>query len=232
MKNAIITGSSKGLGKSIATALAEEGYNLWLSARSEKELQGTAAEIKKEHAVDIKTHRVNFGDTEAVSNYAALLAKECPSVDVLVNNVGTYQPDSVEDGLSHLEAQLSINFSSAVAVTQALVPTFIKQKNGHIFTICSVVNRQPRASAASYTISKFALHAYHKVLHSSLLPHWVKVTAFFPSSINTSSWEGSDAPLDDFVQPDDIASLITTILRMKRGTVPSEIDLGSINPAF
>lgn len=232
MKNAIITGSSKGLGRSIAEALAAEGYRVWITARKTEELERAKTEIETKTGSKVCIDSVDFMDRSAVKAYADKLLNACERVDVLVNNAGIYIPDALTDDTQALEKQMELNFYAAYTLTQRLLPRFTAQKAGNIFNVCSVVNRKPRTEAASYTISKFALWSYHRLLHQTLLPHGVKVTAFFPSSINTASWDGMEAPKDDFVQPEDIASLVTTILNMKRGTVPSEIDLSSINPEF
>lgn len=232
MKNAIVTGSSKGLGKSIAEALAAKGYRVWISARNENELEQCKKEIEATTRGKVMVDAVDYMDSHAVEHYAKKLHEQCPTVDVLVNNAGIYVPDTLLDQESKLEAHMRVNFETAYTITQHLLPRMAEQRAGFIFNVCSVVNRQPRISASSYTISKFALWGYHQLLHKTMLAHQVKVCGFFPSSINTSSWDGANAPVDEFVQPEDIALLITTIMEMKAGTVPSEIDLSAINPNF
>jgi NADP-dependent 3-hydroxy acid dehydrogenase YdfG len=70
------------------------------------------------------------------------------------------------------------------------------------------------------------------LLLQTLKPYKVKVTALLPSSINTSSWDGMEAPKDEFVQPEDIADVVIAALKMKPGTVMNEIELQSINPDY
>ena len=231
MKNAIITGSSRGLGRAIAEALGSEAYRIWISGRSEKDLDVVKSELENS-GFTVEVDRVDFSNADHVRAYASRILDGCETIDVLVNNVGIYQPDSLTDDASTLDLQMAINFEGPYTLTQSLIGRLIGQGRGNVFNICSVVNRKPRTEAASYTISKFAFWGYHKVLHQELLPHGVKVTAFFPSSIATSSWDGIDAPMEEFVQPEDIASMVINILHMKPGTVPSEIDLVSSNPDF
>lgn len=232
MKNAIVTGASKGLGRSIAEVLAAKGYRVWISARNADALVEAKATIEAASSGKVEVEIIDFADLEAVRAYAEKLSEACETIDVLVNNVGIYQPDKLTDEQTTFDLQMAVNFHAPYALTQALLPRFEQQKFGHIFNICSVVNRFPRVEAASYTISKFALWGYHKLLHSTLLPMGIKVCAFFPASINTASWDGLEAPKQDFVQPEDMAAMIAAILEMKRGTVPSEIDLASINPDY
>ncbi len=232
MKNAIVTGSSKGLGRSVAQALAAEGYRVWMSSRNADDLAKAKQEIEASCPGSVETQVMDFGDMNMVQAYAEKILVECETIDVLVNNVGIYIPDQLTDVGNAFQQQMGVNFYGPYTLTQQLLGRFTEQKHGHIFNVCSVVNRNPRVEAASYTISKFAFWGYHQLLHKTLLPLGVKVTGFFPGSINTASWDGMEAPKDDFVQPEDMAEMIVTILNMKRGTVPSEIDLASINPDY
>lgn len=232
MKTAIVTGASRGLGKAIAHALAGDGYDLFLSARSEQSLHALKADLHTIHGVKVRIDAVDFNVEEAVSAYGRRLAEEVGTVDVLVNNLGIFNPDTLEDVETFLDQHMRVNFYGAFHLTQALLKKLENQGHGHIFNVLSVVNHHPRVDAAGYTISKFALFGYHRLLQKSLKPKGIKVTGLFPSSINTSSWDGVDAPKDDFVQPEDIASLIVNVLHMQRGTVVSDIDLRSINPDY
>ena len=232
MKNAIVTGSTKGMGRSIAEKLSSDGYKVWISARNQKELEAAKNEIEAKTGNDVMIHAIDFSSQDQIERYAEEILKTGETIDVLVNNVGVYIPDNLKDDEIKLDMQMAVNFYAPYYLTQKLLQKFEAQKEGSIFNICSVVNRKPRVDGASYTISKFAFWGYHKLLHQTLLPLGIKVTGFFPSSINTSSWDGMDAPKDEFVQPEDVAEMISTILTMKRGTVPSEIDLVAINPDF
>jgi short-subunit dehydrogenase len=232
MKNAIVTGSTKGMGRSIAERLSSEGYRVWISARNQNELETAKREIEMKSGNEVMIHAIDFSNRALIERYADEILKSGESIDVLVNNVGVYIPDNLKDAQQKLDMQMDVNFYAPYYLTQKLLQKFEAQQAGSIFNICSVVNRKPRVDGASYTISKFAFWGYHKLLHQTLLPLGIKVTGFFPSSINTSSWDGMEAPKDEFVQPEDVAEMIATILTMKRGTVPSEIDLVAIHPEF
>lgn len=232
MKTAIVTGASRGLGKAIAHALAEDGYDLCLSARSAEGLLALRDDLQTTYGVRVRVDAVDFNQEGAVSAYGRQLAAETGAVDVLVNNLGIFTPDTLENVETLLDQHIKVNFYGAFHLTQALLQKFESQGHGHIFNVLSVVNHHARVDAASYTISKFALLGYHRLLQKTLKPKGIKVTGLFPSSINTSSWDGVEAPKGDFVQPEDIASLIVNTLHMKRGTVVSDIDLRSINPDY
>ncbi|MEX2595984.1 MAG: SDR family oxidoreductase [Salibacteraceae bacterium] len=232
MKNAIITGSSKGLGRAIAEKLSAEGYRVWLTARNASALKAAKEAIEAKTGSPVEIDTIDLADHDQTTRYAKSILERCEHVDVLVNNAGIFVPDQLHRGKTTLTSQMNLNFYAAHTITQALMQKFMDQKSGHIFNICSAVTRKPRAEAASYTISKFALLGYHKVLHQTLLPLNIKVTAFFPGSINTSSWDGMNVPRNEFIQPEDIAEMLSGILKLKSGTVPSEIDLTAINPDY
>lgn len=231
-KTAIVTGATRGVGRAIALALAANGYELWISARSQEGLMTLKAELEGVSNTEHHFHALDFSDQKQVASYTNILTVLVEKIDVLVNNAGIYMPDQLLDEESALEKHMQVNFYSAYTMTQAMLPLFEEQESGHIFNICSVVNKQPRAEAASYTISKFALYGYHQLLLQTLKPYKVKVTALLPSSINTSSWDGMEAPKDEFVQPEDIADVVIAALKMKPGTVMNEIELQSINPDY
>lgn len=231
-KTAIVTGATRGVGRAIALALAANGYELWITARSQEGLMALKAELEGISNTEHHFHALDFSDQKQVESYTNILTVLVDKIDVLVNNAGIYMPDGLLDEEGSLEKHMQVNFYAAYTITQTLLPLFEEQESGHIFNICSVVNKQPRASAASYTISKFALYGYHQLLLQTMKPHNVKVTALLPSSINTSSWDGIEAPKDDFVQPEDIANVILTAIDMRPGTVMNEIELQCINPDY
>lgn len=232
MKNAIVTGASRGLGRAIAERLAGDGYLVWISARNEEELHAVKSEIEAATGSEVSIDAVDFSSKSEVERYAQKLSTEVKEVDVLVNNAGIYIPDHLLGETSELKIQMAVNFEAPYLITQALIPGMVSRGAGSIFNICSIVNNKPRIDAASYTISKHAFYGYHRLLHDTLREKGIKVTALLPASINTSSWDGIDAPLDEFIQPEDLADMISNVLKMSRGTVPSEIEVNCINPNF
>jgi short-subunit dehydrogenase len=226
MKNAIITGSSRGIGRATALTLAAEGYKVWLSGRNLLELEDLKREIHAKGG-EANIDQVDFLVPDQVISYALKLKTEALDFAVLVNNVGQYLPDELMGQDCFLEQQMQVNFYAPYQLTQALLPQFVSQKKGYIINICSVVNRFPRTNAASYTIAKTAFFAYHQLLHESLRDKGVKVTALLPASVNTSSWDGIEGPKEQFIQAADIATIISSLLKLSSGAVPSSIDIAT-----
>lgn len=208
--NAIVTGASRGLGKSVAEHLARKGFNLHLVASNEMLLGEVKLAIEEHCPVAVSIYPCDFSNKSQVNKLIQGLRQKVKSLEVLVNNAGAFEfgilEDSSEDQLQKL---LDINMMAAFNLTNAFIPLLKEQKSGHVFNIGSIVSEQPRKDIAAYTISKFALKGYTEVLRDELKDSKVKVTEIVPGSINTSSWDDiNDVPKEDFVQMQEIVDAI------------------------
>ena len=104
-----------------------------------------------------------------------------------------------------------------------------KQKNGHIFNICSVASIMVIENAGSYSVTKAAMLSLNNILRSELAPYNVKVTAILPGSTLTASWEGTNLPSDQFVQPEDVANSLSAILELSSGANVDELIIKPLN---
>ncbi len=227
---AIVSGATKGIGKAITMALAAEGYDLGLGARNLEQLDFLRKEIQALYPnVEVITKSVDFSQKHETRNFAETFIHYWGDVDVLVNNVGVYEEDNLDDLTeSGLMDMLNVNFFSAMRLTQPFLPEFKKRKNGHIINICSVLSKKIRKRAVSYSLSKQMLYGYTKVLRNELRKYDVKVTAILPGSTNTASWDGLDAPVEDFVQPSDVANGV--LMALQSNGLVEEFEIKPINP--
>ena len=227
---AIVTGATKGIGKAITMALAEEGYDLGLGARNLSELDYLSKEIKALHPdLEVITKSADFSQKHETRNFADTFIHYWGDIDVLVNNVGKYEEDSLDNfSESNLKSLFNINFYSALRLTQPFLPEFKRRKSGHIINICSVLSKQSRNHAVSYSFSKQALYTYTKMLREELRTYNVKVTAILPGSTNTASWDGLEAPVHEFVQPIDVANGV--IMALNSNGMVEELEIKPVNP--
>jgi short-subunit dehydrogenase len=210
--NAIITGASRGIGKAVAQVFAIHGYNLFLCSRNEAHLAETTEELKTEFPdVQIKSKAFDLGNKQQAQLFGQWLTTEAATIDVLVNNVGTYVPGNISDEPDGaLEQMLEVNLLSAYHTTRAVLPKMLKDKSGHIFTICSIASLSAYPNGGAYSISKYALLGFTKNLRHELKPHNIKVTAIIPGAVYTDSWKGSGVPESRIMEANDIATLIYT----------------------
>lgn len=231
--NAIVTGASRGLGLAIARNLASQGYNLFLLAKNEKRLLDVKHQIEKDFTIKVTVLACDFSDVNAVNSTVNELASRATTVDVLVNNVGAFEMGTLDEvSNDQVEKLVNINFSATFKITQAYLDSFKKNKSGFIFNIGSIVTEHPRKDLAAYTISKFALQGYSKILCDELKDFGIKVTELIPGSINTSSWDGIDAPKEEFIQTKDIVDSIEMVINSSKGVNFEQIIIRPTNRNF
>ncbi len=207
--NVIVSGASKGIGKSVAEIFAANGHDLFICSRSELILYKTTEELLTRFpGVTIKAKPFDLSKKEEAIAFANwCLGFAVP--DILVNNAGNFEPGSVHnepDGL--LESQLANNLCSAYHVTRTVLPAMMKKKSGHIFNICSIAALHAYQNGGAYSISKFALNGFSKNLREEMKPHGIKVTAVHPGAVMTDSWGDFDNSKRRIMEAGDIAKMI------------------------
>jgi short-subunit dehydrogenase len=213
-QTAVVTGATRGLGYAIAKKLAEAGYNLVLIAKNKERLRAAQSDLS-ELNVEVKTLACDFSVAEELNQLEDTL-RTLKRVDVLVNNTGIFALDRFENtDAEKLNQYLQVNCLSAIQITQALQRN-LKQHQGHIFNIGSVVSENPKSIAFTYSISKAALQSFTEMLREDMRASSVKVTEVVPGSINTTSWDGEDVPRELFIQPSDIASALVNCLTLSK----------------
>ena len=223
---AVVTGASRGIGKAIARIFALHGYNLLLTSQSEDKLLQTVAELKKDFPdITIDAQALDMGVKQKAILFAEWVATKADTVDVLVNNAGTFLPGNVSDEADGtLEKIMEVNLYSAYHITRALLPKMKAQGHGHIFNICSIAGLQAYPNGGSYSISKAALHAFSKNLRHELMPPGIKVTAVIPGAVYTDSW----APFveqERIMEVEDIAQMVYAASRLSPQAVVEDIVL-------
>ena len=223
--NVVITGASKGIGKSIAVKYVEEGCNIFICARNKDDLEKTVEELSIiDNTVEIFYSVVDMQNKEDVKIFAEDIKKEFGQIDVLINNAGSFMASNVyneEDGI--LEEMIASNLYSAYYLTRALLPIMIAQKSGHIFNICSVASLKAYENGGSYSISKFALLGFSKNLRQELMPFHIKVTAVLPGATMSSSWADSNIDENRIMQSTDISNIIWQVNQLSPQAVVEEI---------
>ena len=223
----VVTGASKGIGKAVVERYAVEGHTVFICARNPEQLQAMANEITAKHPQSIiHTMAVDMSDKQQVIAFGNYILATAGSVDVLVNNAGSFLPGNTyieEDGV--LEKMINTNLYSAYHLTRVLLPTMMAAKNGHIFNMCSIASLQAYANGGSYSISKFALAGFSKNLREELKPHNIKVTAVYPGAVYTNSWSGSGVDPNRIMQSVDVAELIYTASKLSPQACVEEIVL-------
>jgi short-subunit dehydrogenase len=231
MKNALITASTKGMGKATAIALAKQGISLAICARTSADLDAFKDELAAINpAIKIFTAVVDVSIKQQLLDFAAGAEKELGFISILVNNAGMYEHSSIlDDADGTLQKHIDTNLAPAYELYRYFGKKMIAAKEGHIFTICSVASLNPIAEAGTYSVTKYALLGLNKIMRTEMQPYGVKVTAIIPGSTLTDSWKGMEVDKYKMVLPEDVASAIVNIYNMSAGANVDEI---IIKPAY
>jgi len=225
MENALITGATKGMGRSIAIAFAKEGVNLAICSRNADDLSAFKKELQTINSqVKVFTAVADGSKKDELLKFAAGAEQELGAITILVNSLGTYAYAGILDEADGaFEKMMDTNLMPAYHLYRHFGKKMIAAKHGHIFNICSVASLNAIAEAGSYSVTKTALLGLTKVMRLEMQKHGVKVTAIIPGSTLTDSWKGMDVDKDTMVSPEDIASAIINIYKMTPGANVDEI---------
>lgn len=225
--NIVITGASKGFGRSLAEKFASHGHNLYICSRNAVALYKAVDELLTQFPnITIKAKPFDLSIKEQAKEFGIWILDFGISIDVLINNAGLFLPGGVhneEEGV--LERMIEVNLYSAYHVTRVLVPKMITQKNGHIFNMCSIASLHAYNNGGAYSISKFALAGFSKNLREEMKPYGIKVTALYPGAALTDSWAGSDIDPKRIMEASDIAEMVYAATKLSPQACAEDIIL-------
>ncbi|WP_416414661.1 oxidoreductase [Pantoea sp. App145] len=184
-KTALVTGASSGMGKAIARRLIEEGYQVYVAARSVGKMADLALLGAQPLRMDISK------DEEIVSGVNTILA-QTGGVDVLVNNAGFGLYGPVEEiGIDEARYQFEVNLFGAARLTQLLLPAMRVRRSGRIVNITSMGGKMYSILGAWYHATKHALEGWSDCLRLEVAGFGIKVVIVEPGVIETGFGEGA-----------------------------------------
>jgi len=232
-KVAIVTGGAQGIGKSIATRLAQAGANLVIADVMEEVAKSTAQEIsqKGNEAISIK---VDVSSLSSVEEMVKKTLDKFGRIDILVNNAGI-----TRDGLvmrmkeEDWDLVLDINLKGAFNCIKTVSPIMMKQKSGKIVNIASIVGIIGNIGQANYSASKAGLIALTKTCARELASRRINVNAVAPGFIQTSMTErlplqvreklSSQIPFGEIGKPEDVASAVLFLVSEEASYITGEV---------
>lgn len=224
----VITGASRGIGRSIALRLASKGISLVLQGRDKQLLAEVATECEARGATTSQ-HVVEFTDLTAVERFAQETATS--PVDVLVNNAGIARAGLIaEQSIEIWQRTMTVNLFAPVVLTRALLPGM--KTGSSIVNIASVSSFNAYATLGSYCASKFALEGFTNCLRLETQERGIRVTGIYPSSTRTDIWDEIGLKLDvtKMMSPDDVAEGVFTALSLPPTTMVRNLTIVNTMP--
>ncbi len=185
-KNVIITGATRGIGKGIAEIFAKNGANVAFTYSASVDAAKALEEALQKFDVKVKGYQSNAADFDAAQNFVADVLKEFGSVDVLINNAGITKDNllmrmSEED----FDKVIAINLKSVFNLTKAVIKPMMKQRQGSIINMSSVVGVKGNAGQANYAASKAGILGFTKSVALELGSRNIRCNAIAPGFIET-----------------------------------------------
>ncbi|SHG38672.1 3-oxoacyl-[acyl-carrier protein] reductase [Flavobacterium segetis] len=232
-KNALVTGAGKGIGKAIAIALAKEGVNVILLARTQSDLDEVAHEI---NGLGVKTLTVvaDVADLNSVNSAVEKALTQFKTIDILINNAGIAAFGKfLELEPAAWENIIQVNLMGTYYVTRAVLPNMIERQVGDIINISSTAGLSGNALTSAYSASKFAVLGLTDSLMQEVRKHNIRVTALTPSTVATNMAKElnlTDGNPDKVMQAEDMAELIIAQLKLNRRVFIKNSSIWSTNP--
>lgn len=190
MAYALITGASKGIGKSLAYEFAKRKFDLLLTARSTDLLQQLANDITQQYGVQVQTIAVDLSQRSASAELESYVRVNNIPLAVLVNNAGyglwgAFADLKLEDQLN----MLHLNVESLIALTHVMLPHLRKQQQAYILNVASTAAYQAVPFMSLYAASKALVLSFSRGLAAELYNTGVSVTCLSPGATGTSFME-------------------------------------------
>jgi 3-oxoacyl-[acyl-carrier protein] reductase len=232
-KNAIVTGAGKGIGKAIAIALAKEGVQVGLIARTSKDLGAVAAEIT---ALGVKAAFAvaDISSITEVNKAVESIQSELGNTDILINNAGTGTFGKfLELSPEQWENQIKVNLFGVYYATRAVLPQMIERQTGDIVNVSSTAGLTGAAVTSAYSASKFGVMGLTESLMQEVRKHNIRVTAMAPSTVVTELAVSANLinnNEDRLMHPEDFAELVIAQLKLNRRVFVKASSIWSTNP--
>lgn len=225
---AIVTGSTRGIGRAIAESLYGAGSAVTVCGRNARQAESLAAGLG-ERALGVECDVREYLDCEAL---VSRTLERFGRLDILVNNagIGAFAP------VRELTPQrwrdvIATNLDSLFYCTHAALPALAEAGESWVINIGSLAGKNPFPNGAAYNASKFGLIGFSEALMQEVRYDGVRVSYIMPGSVATDFSHPTKGTEDDWkVQPEDIARIVLDLLAMPARTLPSRVEVRPSRP--
>jgi NAD(P)-dependent dehydrogenase (short-subunit alcohol dehydrogenase family) len=229
-RSAIVTGASRGIGRAIADALAQDGYSLTITGRRPEGVEQAVSELQAAGA-DVHGVALNHADPDAPAEIVKRHADRFGRLDVLVNNAGVgIGAAADEHQTKFVSMMLDVNVRAIVLFYREAIPLLkaSAEETGqsHVINLSSISGKSGQPWLSVYSATKAAVVGYTEAMSKELSSVGIKSTAFCPGFVDTDMTEfvKEQLPADEMIRPQDIAEGVRFVLRLSRGcTIPETV---------
>lgn len=230
-KSCVVTGSTRGVGRAVAEALARAGANVMISARSAADVQQVAAELDRGVRGNVRGTHADVSRVEDCRNLIESAADEFGQLDILINNagLGVFKPIfdlSIEEWQIQVDTNLGGVFYCSKFALQHLRIT-----GGWVINVGSLACRNAIPGGTGYNASKFGLLGMTEAMMLDVRDEGIRVSLIMPGSINTEFNNHEPGPERAWaLQPQDCAAGVMHVLSYPENALVSRIEMRPSRP--
>ena len=240
-KTALVTASSKGIGKAVAEELAAEGCNVAICSRTKNDLENVADDLKRKYGVDVSWSVCDLNKSADIENTFNIVVKQFGKIDILVNNCGGptsgFFRDFVEEEWMSAFEQV---FLSVVRFSKLVIPGMIAKQWGRIVNITSISVKQPidnlilsnsfRSGIIGFAKSLSNEFAKYNITVNNVAPGYTLTNRLYDLAVNRAKHSGlsheevladmaKQVPMNRLARPEEIGDIVTYLCSNQAGYI-------------
>ena len=229
-RSALVTGATRGIGYSIARALARAGATVAICGRSSQHVEEAVRRLTGEAGRKVVGKAADVRGSTEVNALFTWLAGEMEGPDILVNNAGIGVMKSTGDmTVEEWRQTIDTNLSGAFYCSREALSRMKNRGGGYIINIGSLAGKNAFAGGAAYNASKFGLAGFSEAMMMDHRYDNVRVSHIMPGSVDTE-FSGHPAQADWKIAADDIGEIVLMLLRMPERTLVSQVEVRPSKP--
>ncbi len=229
MRKILISGASRGIGKSIALKLLKEGHYLSLGVREKSDLLNTPLDQKVNSSERFLVQTYDATDQNSSRMWVEKTVETFKSVDTIIHCAGIFKRTNLifnDNEMQDIENLWKVNVMGPWILTKDAWHYLSLSDSARIIVLVSMSGKRSKSNLASYSMSKFALMSLCQTMRNEGWEKGIRVTAICPGWVNTDmAKEISHFPKKDMTQANDIANICSNLLNLPNSSVPFEIAL-------
>lgn len=224
-KVAVVTGSTRGIGRAIAGTFVDEGISVVISSRRQQDVDRTVRELRQRGKGKVVGTICDVRDYHQVQRLVDLAAQELGGLDILVNNAGVGYHAPVADLQPEAWHEIiDTNLTGVFYCCHEAIPKMRSRGGGYIINIGSLAGANAHPTMAAYNASKFGLLGFSEALFQEVRHEGIRVSHIMPGSVETEFSVGG-AKAGWAILPEHIADMVIHLLKSPPRTMTTRIEM-------
>jgi len=230
-KVAVVTGSTRGIGRAIAEALLKEGIRVVVTARTAQDVEERVKAYQEDFSGRVAGFPCDVRKYEQVKNLMAYAVETFGGLDILVNNAGVGGFGNVDTlPIEKWHECIDTNLTGVFYCCREAIGWMRKRGGGYILNISSLAGKNAFPGATAYNASKFGLNGFSEALMQEVRYDNIKVSYIAPGSVDTG-FSGRGTPKTGWaLLPEDVARVVIDLLHHNPRSLPSYVEIRPSKP--